>query len=71
MVGDVRTEFVGSLFQLLFGVRTGGQRQYRQVQKGETEFVQEYLKRFKDYEIIKNIPLNTAQIPCQYNACRA
>ena len=30
MVGNVRTEFVGTLLQLLFVISTGGQRQYRQ-----------------------------------------
>lgn len=38
----------------------------REIQKGETEFVREYLKKFKSFEVIRNISLNASQKPFEY-----
>ena len=53
-------------YELVFEENVRNELYINEIQKGETEFVQELLRRFKDYEIIKNISLNNAQTPFEY-----
>ncbi|MBQ6026171.1 MAG: HAD-IA family hydrolase [Lachnospiraceae bacterium] len=56
----------GSSYEHVFEDSVRNELYIREIQKGETEFIKEYLKKFGNYEVIRNISLNASQKPFEY-----
>ena len=58
---EKRTSDAG--YELIYEENVRNEIYIKEIQKGESDFVREYIKRFRDYETVRNISLSNARKP--------